>query len=622
MNVLQVPASLSVPTRSRYLGLLATYVAPQWPRALLLFMLLAGKVALDLLLPQLLRHFVDGALTGRVLESLTLLAALYTGAALLRHVVRAGAGYAGEDLAWTATNRLRLDLAAHCLHLDLTFHKRHSPGELIERVDGDVELLSRFFSHAVAGGLTGAGMLVGVLALLFAQDWRLGLSFTGFAVLAMLALFVVRRLTVPYVAADRAAGAGFYGWLGEVLTATEDLRSAGAEPHVMRELYARLRAWLPVRLRADLGTWSLGATTAVMLGLAMTAGLAICAYLWREGALTVGTAFAVLRYGQLLGGPIEALRTQVEDMQKAGASLARIEALLHTPRRLAWGADRLPASVPLAVAFERVSFAYPAPGGEARVPVLQDVSFSVAPGRVLGVVGRTGSGKTTLARLLARQFDPLAGRIVVGGVPLPSVHLSSLRAAVGLVTQDVQLFHATVRENLTCFSPAYSQAQLLATLEALGLEEWLRLLPQGLETILTPSRLSAGEAQLLAIGRLLLRDPGLVILDEASSRLDPCTERRLERAIDRVLGGGPLGRGAPPSARTGMAGQQLQPPARARTGIVIAHRLATLDRADDVLILEEGRVCEYGPRQALASDPTSRFAGLLKTGLGALDDAQ
>jgi ABC-type multidrug transport system fused ATPase/permease subunit len=223
--------------------------------------------------------------------------------------------------------------------------------------------------------------------------------------------------------------------------------------------------------------------------------------------------------------------------------------------------------------------------------VLRDVTFDLKPGTKLGVLGRTGSGKTTLTRLIFRLYDPIGGAIRLGNIDLREVALADLRGRVGMVTQDVQLFQASIRENLALFDQTIDDARITLALEELGLLEWLRALPDGLNTKLGAGGLglSAGEAQLLAFARVFLRDPGLVILDEASSRLDPATERLLERAIDRLLAG--------------------------RTAIIIAHRLGTVQRADEIMILDGGKVAEYGPRDLLAITAGSRFAQLLKTGL-------
>jgi ABC-type multidrug transport system fused ATPase/permease subunit len=244
---------------------------------------------------------------------------------------------------------------------------------------------------------------------------------------------------------------------------------------------------------------------------------------------------------------------------------------------------------PLGVVFDNVTFGY-----VTEEPVLQGISWTLPKGRVLGLLGRTGSGKTTMTRLLYRLYDPTSGAICLGAsaaINIRQTPLDELRGRIGLVTQEVQLFRATVRDNLTFFNPTIPDTRILAVIDDLGLHEWFGRLPNGLDTELQTegSSLSAGEAQLLAFTRVFLQDPGLVILDEASSRLDPATERLIERAVDRLL--------------------------QNRTGIIIAHRLATVQRADDILILDRGCIQEYGPRTRLVEDPNSRFAQLLQTGM-------
>jgi ABC-type multidrug transport system fused ATPase/permease subunit len=213
----------------------------------------------------------------------------------------------------------------------------------------------------------------------------------------------------------------------------------------------------------------------------------------------------------------------------------------------------------------------------------------------LGLLGRTGSGKTTLTRLLFRLYDPDCGALYLGDpanlVDIRQLSLTDLRQRVGMVTQNIQLFHASVRDNLTFFDESVPDEQVLHVIQELGLWEWYQSLPQGLDTELEAGGggLSAGEAQLLAFARIFLQDPGLVILDEASSRLDPATERLIERVVDRL--------------------------AQSRTAIVIAHRLETIQHADEIMILEDGHIREHGPRSELVNDPTSRFYQLLQTGL-------
>lgn len=223
--------------------------------------------------------------------------------------------------------------------------------------------------------------------------------------------------------------------------------------------------------------------------------------------------------------------------------------------------------------------------------VLRNLTFELAPGRVLGLLGRTGSGKTTLARLLLRLYDPTEGRVCFSGAPLTDAGVDEVRKRVAVVTQEVQLFHASVRDNLTLFNLAIDDETIRAVLVDLELGPWLESLPEGLDTELSAGGggLSAGQAQLLAFARVFLANPDLVILDEASSRLDPATEQRIEHAVDRLLAN--------------------------RTGIIIAHRLNTVQRADEVLILEDGAIRELGERVQLAQDPCSYFYHLLQTGM-------
>jgi ATP-binding cassette subfamily B protein len=292
-------------------------------------------------------------------------------------------------------------------------------------------------------------------------------------------------------------------------------------------------------------------------------------------------------YTELLRRPIEAIRAQLQELQTASAAIGRVEELLAIEPALRDGDGAPIPDGALALEFDGVSFRY-----EADEPVLEDVSFRLEPNRVLGLLGRTGSGKTTVARLVFRLYDPDAGEVRLGGVPVRGAVLDQLRGRVGMVTQDVQIFDASVRDNLTFFDERVPDERLLAVIEDIGLGRWLAGQPRGLDTRIAAGGLSAGEAQLLAFARLFLSDPGLVILDEASSRLDPATENLIERGVTKLLAG--------------------------RTAILIAHRLATVQRADEVLILEDGRVLEAGPRAALAADPESRFARLLATDVQAV----
>jgi ATP-binding cassette subfamily B protein len=562
---------------------LRRYLQPQWPRVALLAALLCGGIGLQLATPQIVARFIDLAREGAEQAVLVRLAGLFLAAAFAAQVIAALSVYASENVGWTATNAVREDLALHCLRLDLPFHNARTPGEMIERVDGDVTQLAGFFSQFVIKILGNVVLLVGILVLLYRAHWSVGLVYTGFTVATLLLLRALMERAIPFFKESRQAGAILLGFLEERLSGTEDIRASGAVPYVLRRLAEAMRTQLEKTKRAWLRGTMMWATTALLLVLGNALAFGMGAWLLRRGLITVGTVYLFFHYTEMLRRPLEQITRQMQELQRASASIARVGDLLALRSATTDGSGRLPGGA-LAVEVDRVFFGYVSDD-----LVLRDITIRLAPGRVLGLLGRTGSGKTTVGRLCVRFYDPTAGAIRLGGVDVRAVPLDHLRTRVGLVTQDVQLFHASVRDNLTFFDPAISDARIREVLAALGLLEWVASLPAGLDTAIGPRALSAGEAQLLAFARVFFKDPGLVIMDEASSRLDPATEQLVERAVSGLL--------------------------RGRTAIIIAHRLATVQRADEILILEQGAVLEHGPRAALAADPASRFAALLRTGL-------
>jgi ABC-type multidrug transport system fused ATPase/permease subunit len=578
------------PSLKRYWDLLSHHIRPQRGPFTLLAALLLGNIGLQIANPQIMRAFIDAALEGEARQGLVFAALAFIGVALLQQVVSISVTYLGQNVAWTATNALRAELAQHCLKLDMSFHNAHTPGEMIERIDGDVAELANFFSQFVIMLAGNALMLVGVLTVLFFEDWRAGLVFTVFALTAVFVLFRLREVAVPSQKARRQAEADLFGFVEEQLSATEDIRSSGAVDFSLRELF-RYQVQIYRHLRRS--DW-IRAWIGILMGGLLIAGNAMAIgtgyWLYTTGAITIGTVYLLINYVNLLEGPIWALTHQTQTFQTIGACVDRLSDLRKVQPKVQDGPGvEIPAG-PLALAFENVSFSYhDGPDHRGNGTVLKNIVFGLEPGRTLGLLGRTGSGKTTLARLVFRLYDPTAGQICLGGVSLCEAKTVDLRQRVAFVTQDVQLFQASVRDNLTFFDRSLPDERIQAVLEELGMAEWLAALPEGLDTELNKHSLSAGEAQLLALARVFLHDPGLVILDEASSRLDPATEQRVEWAVDRLL--------------------------KDRTAIIIAHRLGTVQRADQILILEDGLTCEFGPRLELAADPSSRFYQLLQTGL-------
>ncbi len=571
----------------RYLSLLAIYLKPQWFRTALMTLLLLLDVGLQLLNPQILRYFINTALHGGASTSLIYAALFFIAVAILGQGVSVATIYLSENVAWTATNQLRTDLVAHCLSLDMAFHKEHPAGELIERIDGDVDGLSNFFSNFVVNLLGNALLVIGVVVLFFQISWLVGVVLTAFVVLVFSFLMTIGRRATPLWKVLRQVNADFSSFLGEHLVGTEDIRANGATQAIMLRFYRLLRRWQVANSKAEFVSYTTGATLLLMfiLGSALTLGLG--AYLWSVGVATVGTVYVMFTYTDRLTDPLDQIQIQLQDLQQAEASIQRVEELLHTQPTIIDGKEQVPLPTgALSVEWRDVSFGY-----TQDEPILHHVNFHLQAGKVLGIVGRTGSGKTTIARLLFRLYDPQFGEICLGGVPIRTTSLATLGQSIGMVTQDVQLFQASVRDNLTFFDDSIQDEQILTALDTVGLSAWYSTLPQGLGTEIGANGegLSAGQAQLLAFTRVLLTNPGLVMLDEASSRLDPATEYLVERATRTLFAG--------------------------RTGIIIAHRLSTLQHVDEIMVLVDGRILEYGNREALANNSDSYFAHLLQTGM-------
>jgi len=578
--------------------ILTRYLLPLRSRAALLTALMLADISLDLAGPQLQRAFIDGAIGGAPAGDLVRLAGLFVGLAFVLQGLMVAAGIVSTELAQTATNRMREDLLAHVLHLDLAFHGRHTPGELIERIDGDVGTLANFVSRFLLELVGSALLVVGVLVMLFRVDVRIGATMAVFVLVAIAIMRGILHLAVPHWAAAREASAQLFGFLEERLAGTEDLRANGAVAYTLRRFFVLSRDIWRRNLRASLLGSATGGTSVLLLFVAMAISLGWAVVLVQNGSITLGTAWLLFSYSLQLDGPLSGIARQLGDLQQAGASITRIRALLDErtslPEPPPDRARALPAG-PLAIDVDAVSFAYADTDG-SNAPTLHDVTLTVPAGTSLGLLGPSGSGKTTLTRLLLRLLDPTVGTVHLGGVDVRDVPTGDLRRRVAIVTQDVQLFRATLRDNLTLFDPSVDDTRIRAALDGLGLGAWVDGLADGLDTVLAPGGgVSAGEAQLLAFARIFIGDPGLVVLDEASSRLDPATEARLTAAMARLAAG--------------------------RTVVVIAHRLTTVQRLDAVCLLADGRIVEHGPRAALAADAGSRYAQLLAAGLEDLDAA-
>lgn len=576
---------MKIPFKS-YFKLLSKYVKPYLFEVAILSSLVLFNVLLLLVNPQIIRKFIDAISTGQDISGLYKIAIIFLVCAFIQQIFAILITYLSNKIGWSATNELRKDLVKHCLNLDMSFHKRFKPGELIERIDGDVSLMLNFFSQLIIVVLNNAILVLGVLILLFREDWRVGLVQSIFVVITVFSLIKFQKISVPNWKAVREISSNFYGYLGENISSTEDIKANGAIPFSMKRFHGFIKGWYPKQIKAGKMSYSMALVTLGLTAIGNCIVLGLGAYLWNMGVITIGTIYLFFNYNSYLVQPIEQIRRQLQDLQTATASVLRVEELLNMKSKIIDGTGEEIAEDSLELVVNGLNFEY-----EDGAAVLKNISFNLSKGKILGVLGRTGSGKTTLARLLMRLYDINEGEILLNSRPIKSIPLKSLRNKVAYVTQDVQILNDTIRNNITLFDDGISDDQIIQIINELGMTKWYNSLSNGLDTILSANGegLSAGEAQLLALTRVFLRNPSLVILDEASSRLDIETESIIQNAILKLC--------------------------KDRSVIIIAHRLRTIDCADEILILEQGEVLEYGSKEELIQNNNSKFNAILKTGI-------
>ena len=569
-----------MPTATSRWRALAALLRPDAWRWVGLGALVAAGSGLILTGPLIVRNIVDKATTGTTTAQLTRLAILFLIVAVATQLINMAVAWMATVTAWHTTNGIRIRLARHVLGLSHAFHRQHTPGELIQRVDGDVTSVSDFMGRVIPRAAGALFMMVGMIGVLIVVDWRLALGALVYVTLAVSVVVRGRHRAVGESSDEMGSYARLYGGIEERLTAAEDLRSNGAGAHAMwrfvedsadalgsavRREKAFLRMW-----------WAVDSSVAA----GSVVSLVISAMLVSRHIISVGDAFLLFQYVLLLSRPLEDMVDQLETVQKANGAMVRVIDLLDVEPDIRDAGTTLAPRGPLSIEFRDVSYDY----GDDQV-VLQSVNLRFAAGCSIGIVGRTGSGKTTLSRLVLRLVEATSGSVHLGDVPIAEIPISELRRRVALIPQEVELLSGTVRDNVTLFDEQPSDEAVVVALHNAGLGT---LADGGIHRRLGAggTGLSAGEAQLLALARVWLRDPDIVVLDEATARIDPATETLLEDAVARLTLG--------------------------RTTLIIAHRLSTLRHVDEIVVLDHGQVVEHGNRADLADDIDSRYRHLLE----------
>lgn len=576
---------MKIPLKA-YFRFFSKYLKQQKKQLILLIFLLATSVGISLLNPQIIAKFIDMVIDKKPTEDLLRIAILFILLAFLQQIVVLLSTYVSQNIGWKSTNQLREDLINHCINLDMTFHKQYKEGELIERLDGDVTNLFNFFAKLFLNLINNLSLLVGIIVLLFIKDYRVGIAMLSFSLLAIFILSKFHKISVPRWINNSQKRSEFYGFIGENISSVEDIKTSGAISYTMFRFYEIIKEWLKDTKKSNMMYGYMWGITLIIFASGYGIAFGLGGYLYTAGVLSIGSVYLIISYTDLLNRPIEQIRIQLQDLQRAGASIKRIEDLFSIKSNLIDGEISLQESEPFELVFNQVYFKY-----DDNEHVLENISFHLNKGEVLGLLGRTGSGKTSLARIVARLYDVSGGKVLLNGINIQDIKLKNLRNKIAYVTQEVQLFAASIRNNLTFFNKNIEDQVILEAISTMGLQAWFDKFENGLDTFIDSegSSLSGGEAQLISFIRVFLKKPNLIILDEASSRLDPITEKLMEKAFSQLLVG--------------------------RTCIIIAHRLKTIERADKIIILDNGEIIELGDRFKLANDSQSKFYNLIKIGI-------
>ncbi|BCJ45475.1 multidrug ABC transporter ATP-binding protein [Actinoplanes ianthinogenes] len=483
----------------------------------------------------------------------------------------------------TALGGLRSRTFRHIHDLSMLHQQSERRGSMVSRVTSDVDQISQFLQTGGVQLLLASGQLLVSAVVMFVYSWQLAVVvLLAFGPAVGVSRLFQTRLRLVYQSVRERTGV-MLGAVAESVVGATVIRSYGVAGRTQERLNSSIESLRVAQQKALRTSVTSFSSAEIGAGLALAGVVVAGVLLGVDGGLTVGQLTAFLFLVTLFIQPVQIATDMLNEAQNAVAGWRRILDVLDVEPDVADPDDRgvpLPAG-PLSVTFADVSFRYP--GGPI---VLADVDLTLDARKKYAVVGETGSGKTTFAKLLTRLMDPAEGEVLLSGTPLTSVRFSSLRSRVVMVPQDGFLFDATVAENIRFAEPSLTDEQLLTAFTELGLADWLAGLPEGLATPVGErgEALSVGERQLVALVRAYVADPDLLVLDEATSAVDPATEVRLQRALDLVT--------------------------RGRTTVAIAHRLSTAQAADEVIVVDAGRVVQRGPHAQLVAEEGSIYAKL------------
>jgi len=552
----------------------AAMLAPAWKGLLVATVSIVAFTAASLAKPLVIQFALDHGVGRRDKDALYLAGALFFGLTLLVYVFQGLSTYLVNRIGQDFLRELRLRLFTHYQRMSLAFYGRENAGRLVSRMTSDIatvnDVLNNGFLMVVQSVLT----LVGATVILFILSWKLSLATAMILPPLIIASVIFRTYSERAYGSVRERIADVMIHMQESFSGLRVVQAFGREQHNME----RFGAINERNFWANVNTVRISAIYFPFIEWLSVVGIGIILYFGgRQVAgneVTIGTVTAFVFYLEFIFQPIQNLSQVFDMVQSAGAALNKIFGILAIqpdvpePQRPA----RLERPLGGRIELHGVTFGY-----NPDRPVLTDIDASIEPGQHVVLVGPTGAGKSTLAKLMTRFYDPTNGSVTLDGYDLRELAGSDLRRSVTMVPQEGFLFTGTIRDNILFGRPSASHEEVEEACQTLGIDRFIRSLPEGYETLVSfrGSRLSAGEKQLVSIARAFLADPPVLILDEATSSLDPATEEQVEESLRKLL--------------------------RGRTSVVIAHRLSTAEHADRILVVDHGRIVEDGRHEDLVA---------------------
>lgn len=568
--------------KKHFSSFLFKYLKGQIKIIILLAIFFMSNIVLQIVAPQILSYFIDSAKCGKNFSYISFIVVIYLITIIFNMIMNVGENYFAQSFGWTVTNKFRKDVLEHFLKIDMEHHEKWTSGEMMTRLDEDVEGLFSYFYMLIFKLVGSTLLMVGVLIVMATKSTVLSLSMLVYCILTVWIFKAIQDYGMKLYIRRSVAISKFNGFIKERIDNIIEIRTNSAEKYSLYKINEEMKKRFKESLPAGMMYSKLWSASTILDTIGTILCLGFATILWDKGFITLGTVYLIFSYSELIYMPLQQFRNYLTKLQEAKAGLIRVKEMLEIETKITEGECEIDSnSIKLSV--EDLSFGY-----SKDKDMLSGISFELKSGERLGMMGETGCGKTTLAKLIARLYEFNRGEIMLNGISVKKLKEENIHNIIAYCTQDVHLIHGTLRENITLFNEKILDKDILSAIDKMELKEWFKKFSEGLDTYLEmgENSLSAGEAQLISIIRLFLKNPTILILDEISSRLDFVTEQRVLSALDVLT--------------------------ENRTVITIAHKGSALRWTDRIMILKDGKIAGYFNKEELEENKGEYFSSEVK----------